>query len=392
MPSRATNGMTERTRPSMPADNNQSITLFLCGDVMTGRGIDQILPHSVHPRLHEPYVRNARAYINLAEHHAGPIPAPVDHDYIWGDALAMLQNFKPVARIINLETAVTTSNDFWPDKSIHYRMHPANIACLEAAGIDCCVLANNHVLDWGYAGLEQTLQVLQSAGIKTAGAGSLKQATEPAGLDIPGGRILVFAYGHPSSGIPSEWHATAGQSGVNLITDFSDDEVEKVARMIEYARRPGDRVVVSIHWGGNWGYQVSLEQQRFARALIDKAGVDLVHGHSSHHPKGIEIHNNRLILYGCGDFINDYEGIDGHEEYRSGLTFMYFPTLDQRNGELLSLQLVPLRIEKFRLQHATDEEAKWLAAMLGRESTNLGQEPVPAEDNIIAIQHRQRPG
>ena len=120
---------------------------------MTGRGIDQILPTPSEPGLREPYVRDARAYVELAEAENGPIERAVSFEYCWGDALEVLERRRPAARIVNLETSVTESGDFWPGKSVHYRMHPANVGCLRAAGIDCCALANNHVLDFGYAGL-----------------------------------------------------------------------------------------------------------------------------------------------------------------------------------------------------------------------------------------------
>ena len=60
---------------------SSSITLFLCGDVMTGRGIDQLLAHPSEPTLHEPYVRDARRYVELAEEVHGPIERPVAPSY-----------------------------------------------------------------------------------------------------------------------------------------------------------------------------------------------------------------------------------------------------------------------------------------------------------------------
>ena len=133
--------------------SRDSVTLFVAGDVMTGRGLDQILPHPGSPRIFERYSRSALDYVALAEEVNGPIPRAVDFAYIWGDALETFERVTPDVRIINLETSVTTSEDFWPGKGIHYRMHPKNIPCLTAAGIDCCVLSNNHVLDWGRQGL-----------------------------------------------------------------------------------------------------------------------------------------------------------------------------------------------------------------------------------------------
>ena len=125
------------------------VTLFLAGDVMVGRGVDQVLPHPSHPRIHEAFLHSALDYVSLAEARTGRIAKPVDFAYIWGDALAEFDREAPDVKIINLETVITISEDYWRHKAIHYRMHPDNIACLAAAKLDCCVLANNHVLDWG---------------------------------------------------------------------------------------------------------------------------------------------------------------------------------------------------------------------------------------------------
>ena len=85
---------------------------------MTGRGIDQILPYPSAPQLYEPYVDSALEYVALAEHAGGPVARPVEPAYVWGDALAELARAQPQARIVNLETAVTTSEDAWPAKGI----------------------------------------------------------------------------------------------------------------------------------------------------------------------------------------------------------------------------------------------------------------------------------
>jgi poly-gamma-glutamate synthesis protein (capsule biosynthesis protein) len=124
---------------------------------------------------------------------------------------------------------------------------------------------------------------------------------------------------------------------------------------------------VSIHWGGNWGYHVPSVHRSFAHALISSGLVDAVHGHSSHHPKSIEVFEGKLILYGCGDFLNDYEGISGQEEYRADLTLMYFPTFDCESGRLLSLRIQPMQIRKFQLKEPGQEDVKWILSMLNRE-------------------------
>lgn len=350
------------------------VMLFLSGDVMLGRGIDQLLPHPSLPHLHEPYVRSALGYVELAEAKTGRLPRPADFGYVWGDALEELRARAPQARIVNLETAVTVAEDAWPGKGVHYRMHPRNVPSLAAAGIDCCVLANNHVLDWGYAGLEETLATLQRAALRTAGAGrDADDAAAPAVIEwAAGGRVLVFSCAMRSSGVPADWAAGPARPGVNLLADLSRRSCDAIARQVAAARRPRDRVVVSIHWGGNWGYAVSSEERAFAHRLIDAGAADILHGHSSHHPRGLEIYQERLILYGCGDFINDYEGIGGHESFRPELGLMVFPTLDAASGALRGLALAPMRMRRFRLQRATEEEAGWLQHTLDRESCAFG--------------------
>lgn len=345
---------------------------MLAGDVMLGRGIDQILRHSVDPTIYEDYVRSAKEYVAFAEETNGPIPRRVPPEYVWGDALSILAARQPRARIVNLETAVTTSSRPWPGKGINYRTHPANVDVLAAARIDCAVLSNNHVLDWGASGLLETLQSLHRARIRTAGAGaSLSEATAPAVIDVPDGRVLVFAMTHASAGAPAEWAAQPSRPGVHLLPDLSRQTALRVAQEIRSVpRKAGDRVIVSIHWGGNWGYDVPAEQEQFARTLIDEGVVDVVHGHSSHHPKRVELYRGRLILYGAGDLINDYEGIGGHEELRPELSLIYLPAL-ATSGELQSLTVVPLRMRKFRLSRATKEEAEWLVRMLTRESRGV---------------------
>ena len=158
---------------------------------MLGRGVDQILPHPGDPTLYEHNVRDARTYVDLAIRANGSIPQPVDWAWPWGDALELLGYAGCDARIINLETSITTSDDYVPGKAVHYRMNPANVEALAAVRPDVCVLANNHVLDFGRRGLLETLDVLYASGLRTAGAGlSLRQARSPAVVPIPrtGGR------------------------------------------------------------------------------------------------------------------------------------------------------------------------------------------------------------
>ena len=364
------------------------ITIFLCGDVMTGRGIDQVLPCPSAPRIFEPYVRDARRYVELAEETNGLIPQPADFSYIWGDALDILKRTAPDARVINLETSITTSGDYWKGKGINYRMEPRNIPAITAAGIDVCSLANNHVLDWGYAGLAETLLTLKNAGIGIAGAGrDLPDAQAPAIVKVKEkGRVLVFAFGHESAGVTPDWAATRERPGVAVLADLSEGTVQSIGEKVRREKRTGDIVIASIHWGPNWSYSIPRDHSRFAHDLIDEASVDIVHGHSSHHPKGIEVYGHKLILYGCGDLLNDYEGIKGYEEFRSEMRLLYFPLVDSQTGHLLSLSLVVMKMKRFSLQRAVKDDVQWVEDMLCREGRSLGTHVVPADDDTLILE------
>ena len=363
-----------------------AISIFFCGDVMTGRGIDQIMPNPGDPQLFESYVKTARQYVQLAESAHGAITQPVSYDYIWSDVLDELERRKPDVRIINLETAITQSGDYWPRKQVHYRMNPQNISCLTAAKINCCTLANNHLLDWGYEGLAETLKILDNAGIRHAGAGiDVTEAQRPSVFEVNGkGRVLVFSFGSTTSSIPLQWAARKDKPGINLLPDLSEETAQHMAGQISQAKSSGDVAIASIHWGGNWGYEIPQEQVEFAHCLIE-GGVDIVHGHSSHHFKAVEIYRGRPIFYGCGDFINDYEGIGGHEEYRGDLAVMYFVTVDPSQDKCVEVRLVPMQIKHFRLNRASDTDAQWMYEILKPESAAFDTKVDLHPNNSICI-------
>ena len=357
---------------------------------MTGRGIDQALPHPVNPVLYEPYVRNAHEYVHLAEKAHGPIPRPLTFDYIWGDALQELERGGVDFRIVNLETAITTAETAWPDKGIHYRMHPQNVGCLSVAHIHGCALANNHVLDWGYDGLSETLQILNAAGIAHSGGGNdADEAMRPAVLSTAGkGRVLFFSFGSITSGVFEDWKATSICPGVNLVDDLSQETAARVCDQMRAHQQTGDLIIASIHWGSNWGYEIPRQQIAFAHRLIE-GGVSIVHGHSSHHVKAIEVFKGRLILYGCGDFLTDYEGISGYERFRGDLALMYLVDVDPQSGQLVSARLVPMRMRRFRLEPVPASDTKWLCNLLNERGVQFSTGARLEKDNSLMLEWRK---
>ena len=232
------------------------------------------------------------------------------------------------------------------------------------------------------------METLRNTDIKIAGAGrNLIEAQDPAAQKVQGkGRVLVFAFGLRSSGIPASWSAKDKKPGVNFLEDLSSKSLRDIQEKVRRVKRDGDIVVASIHWGGNWGYRIPREQRVFSHGLIDEAGVDIIHGHSSHHVRAIEVYKDKLILYGCGDFINDYEGISGYEEFRADLSLMYFATVDLSTGKLVGLQMTPTKIRRFKVILASNIDTLWLKETLNREGTTFGTKVKVIGDNRLTLQ------
>ncbi len=378
--------------------NATDIRLLLGGDLMLGRGVDQVLPFSCDQLLFEGWrgIESARTFVELAERRNGPLPAERGAAFVWGDLLAEFTDPAVDLRLVNLETALTTSAVPWPGKKIHYRCHPGNVATLQAAGLECCALANNHVLDWGYEGLRETISTLQAAGIACPGAGRFRQeADRPAWVALPGkGRVAIFSFAAAASGVPAAWAARPDRPGVSLVV-LTEPFLEYISALVARVRREAALVVVSIHWGGNWGYVIPPRMRWFARQLVE-CGVDLVHGHSSHHVHGIEVYRDRLILYGAGDLLNDYEGLflhpgPGrqrrlalHRNFRPDLGLLYRVRFGAA-GQVREVAMVPTHIRGLRLTRADEREARWLGGIVGWLGRQLGCGCV-VEDKLLRLQ------
>lgn len=371
----------------MNAGDADVVTVLLGGDVMLGRGVDQIMPHPGEPELREPHLRDAREYVRLAEHANGPIPRPVDWRWPWGEVAALLDEAAPDVRLINLETTITADGEFAEHKVVCYRMRPDNVPALTAFRPDVCALANNHILDFGYQGLTDTIAALTRAGIRGVGAGAdLPTARRPAVVNAHDEhRVIVGSVAMGSAGVPESWAAHRDRPGVWLIGDPSQrDAAYDVAADVLADKHDGDVAIVSVHWGSNWGYAIASSEIAFAHRLID-AGIDIVHGHSSHHPRPIEIYRGKPILYGCGDVIDDYEGIGGHESFRNDLRLLYLTSTDRVSGELVSLRMIPLRVRRMRLERASQTDAEWLRATIEHTSRRFQTRVVARPDGLLEV-------
>lgn len=351
----------------------KTYTISLLGDIMLGRLIDQLLP--VH--VHEP--QEARHVASMRSRHTEL--RDYDLKSPWGDTIPLLDRSDLV--IGNLETSATTCEDKWPDKVFNYRMHPSNIECLKIAGIDHVSLANNHTLDFGRKGLLDTIEVVRSSGITHAGAGlttseahipavlRLPNLTDPASKDSQGHELHLYSF----SDHPLNWQKVPE---FNLIAYNTADQsrIQQILtqRHLDSTATPSLKIV-SMHWGPNYSWEPSsTDITTLAHFLIDECGVDVIHGHSSHHVQGIEIYKSKLILYGCGDFLDDYAVVPNFRNDLSAVWNVMVTEPEPGKLKLGRVEVFPTRIKLFKtgLLSAGDSDHSFVCSKVRDLSRKFG--------------------
>lgn len=282
----------------------------------------------------------------------------VPPDYPWGDTLEVFR--KADVRFCNLECALSDRGSPWSitPKTFHFRTDARNVDVLARAGIDAVSLANNHILDFEVEGLFDTIAILDGSGIAHAGAGrDLSEAQRPARMRVRDRTIAFFAF---TDNEPA-WEAGPSEPGTfYLPVDPSDDRVRRFLGRVAEASREADLVVVSAHWGPNWGYEPPEEHVALAHALIE-AGTGVVFGHSPHVFRGVEIHRGFPILYSTGDFVDDY-AVD--EVERNDQSFLFVVAMDADGTGIVDLALYPTTIGRFQANRARGREARAIAGKM----------------------------
>jgi poly-gamma-glutamate synthesis protein (capsule biosynthesis protein) len=269
-------------------------------------------------------------------------------DYPWGDTLPIFQ--KADFRICNLECVISNRGTPWSvtPKVFHFRSDAKNIEVLREARIDAVSLANNHILDFEYEAMFDTLRLLKDASIRHAGAGvNISEASHATIFQVGKANLgfIAFTDNEP------EWEATDQHPGVFYVPiDVNDMRAQRLFEIVRRAKAEVELLIASAHWGPNWGYSPPAEHTRFARALID-AGCDVVFGHSGHVFRGIEFYRGRSIIYCAGNFIDDY-AVD--EVERNDQSFIF--VVEIRNGLIQGLKLYPTVIRDFQASLATGLE------------------------------------
>ncbi|MBX5450198.1 CapA family protein [Thermogemmatispora sp.] len=284
--------------------------------------------------------------------------------YPWGDTLPLL--LQADTRICNLECVLADVGSPWTltPKIFHFRSDARNVAVLQAAHIDVVSLANNHTLDFGYEALLQMLAVLRQAGIGFAGAGANSaEARQPALWEVGGRKLGLLAL---TDNEPA-WEAGPERPGIwYMPMTMNDPRSAELCAILRAVRPQVDWLIISLHWGGNWGYIPPVEHRAFAHALIE-AGADIVYGHSAHVVRGIEIYRGRPILYSCGDWVDDY-AVDPHE--RNDLSFLF--SLEIIDLQPTRLLLYPTAIRAFQARRAYGSDRQEIVTTMQRLCAQLG--------------------
>ena len=358
--------------------------ILFAGDVMLGRLVNEVL-------------------------------ANAQFTYVWGDTIDIIK--RADFSLINLECPVSSKGKEWNKtfKVFHFRANLDAIQVLNSASIDYVSLANNHILDYDIEALLDTLDILDKNNISHSGAGrNLKEAMKPAIIEKK--LKLKPSNNHDSYynvdneevnnndskntiriGLISltdnepEWEAKYDQAGINYIPTALDPDryYYRLQNYIENAKKQSDLVIVSSHVGPHFRETPSMKYVNFAHKIID-LGADIYWGHSNHMPQGIELYkhndNNKIILYDCGDFIDDY-AIDSN--YRNDLSFIFLlhflmdknhklSNNNSNNGNILlqnsMIELIPTKISNFMVNTipVDDNDADLIIKRMTKRCSSLG--------------------
>lgn len=258
----------------------------------------------------------------------------VKDDTKW--AFAALQETKLAdVSIVNLEAPFTTATD--STKSDPLKANPAEVEVLKNGGISLVNLANNRIMDYQSAGLEETIKTLDQAGIRHFGAGrDAKEARRPEILDVDGQRVAYLGYFGAE-----DQAAKDAQPGTNL------KQNDRIAADIQAIRGQVDWVIVNFHWGDDIAKYPNDAQMALARFSIDQ-GADLVVGHHSNILQGAEVYKGRPIVYSLGNFI-----FGGNSESNYDSAMLRVALKDRQ----MKVELLPVEVQGFQPRIAIGDRA-----------------------------------
>ena len=201
----------------------------------------------------------------------------------------------------NLETPVTDRGTPTPNKQYLFRAPASAFAALERSGLDVVTVANNHGMDYGAVGMEDTLRAAKRAGFPVVGGGfNEAQAFHPWRTTVHGQRIAIIGATQViDEELLSSWEARGSKTGV---ASAKYDMEDRLAREVRKARRTSDTVVVYLHWGEELKGCPTDSQTSIAQHLV-QAGADIVIGSHAHILLGGGMLGRSFVDYGLGNFV-----------------------------------------------------------------------------------------
>lgn len=275
----------------------------------------------------------------------------------------------------NLESPITRSGKEFTGKKFRFRSSPAAAAALQRAGFHHLSLANNHILDYGAGGLQDTLAALDSLGITHAGAGAdLDAARRGTIVTVKGVRIALLSY---SLTYPAEFYARTDRPG----TAPGHEQLYRAD--IARAKRSADYVIVSFHWGVESAALPRDYQKSTAHRAID-AGADVILGHHPHVLQGIEYYKGGVVFYSLGNFAFASRSKVADKSMIARIT------LD--NG-ISAVEVIPLNVlytdVRYQPQLLAESGGKVVAERLNRLSSGMGTVITASDGRYLAQRRRQ---
>ncbi|MDA0208369.1 MAG: CapA family protein [bacterium] len=328
----------------------QSLAIGSIGALVTLSGI--LFPHQI---TGYPNVYNG-ALLPVSEHQQAiePVTLLFTGDVMLGRHVERLmaangemypfENIKdllsdPHLTFVNLEGPIVKNHQPTPDFSTSFSFSEDKAELIAKLGIDGVWLGNNHSLDQGTIGYEQTKEILTNNNILFAGHATEMSRDHAIGIETAQGNITFLSFNttFPQSDTPS-----------------AIETVREIRSALD------DLIIVNMHWGNEYELTSSAAQQELAHNLID-AGADVIIGHHPHVTQEIEIYNDKPIFYSLGNFVFDqYFSKDVEEFYALKLTI--------QNGSI-DFEIIPLASDRSQVRFMTDQEAEvYLRALKERSN------------------------
>ena len=260
--------------------------------------------------------------------------------------------------LINFENAATSSGDALKG-DVPLKCDPSYVPLAKANNVTVAGLANNHAIDYGITGMQDTLENLKSADITPMGAGNTEDEAHQAVVkDVNGRKVTILNYMDSENFAEYSYEAMPYANGSN--PGYSAYDSEDAQKQIA-ANNDSDLIVAYLHFGNEYSNSPNENQVKIAHELIDY-GADVVVGSHPHVTQGIEMYNGKPIFYSLGNFIFDQSNTATHSAY--------FVQIDLVNntGECT---VYPIYISNYLPQHMSPDDGTSLLSGLSPQCSEL---------------------